>query len=597
MNNDVELIPVKGVSPTVQTQSDNVIYVPQAHKNKAGIVKEGDGVLIENGVVSLNKQTVEDMIDANKWVSYGFKQNLTEDEKGMARHNIGAGDNYFTGSYYDLTQKPHLNTNNTAGLDYGDEELNDTINLHKISKTGSFNDLKHVPQETIDFAESERQKSKNLCCLKNESATVAGVTMIYDSINQTIELNGTSTGDINIMSNIRNILPIISNSLGKTYSFSILIESGNFSNNFGAYLGSLDSDIWSDRFTIWVNKGITVSSLTFTVSTNNTYDTLFVYLVKGTVVNNLKLKVQIEEGSVATDWQYPYGAIVHENQLTEQLSNPNLLINGDFRVNQRGKTSYTHTGKQYGYTYFVDRWFAWGENPFTFDASTKTLTPNTSNTYNSILSQWIEDVAGILGKTITYSVSTNGTVYSKTLNIPTTLSNNVSLGELPTSFGKIRVWSNNNRLRFDIIVSYNQSIVLNYAKVELGSVATPNSPRPYAEELAMCQRYNVDLIRNTTGYPYVAIGFARNETKLFAVLNLPQAMRVKPTTFVYGGLYLNGSNKVNEQITSSNISFGGMATNGNQISLTVDTTGLIAGQCYALQLRDNGHIGIDAEIY
>ena len=449
MNNDVELIPVKGVLPSVQVQSDNVIYVPQAHKNKPGIVKEGDGINIENGVVSLNKQTVEDMIDANKWVSYGFKQNLTEDEKGMARHNIGAGDNYFTGSYYDLTQKPHLNTNNTTGLDYGDEELNDTINLHKISKTGSFNDLNHVPQETLAFAESERQKSQ-------------------------------------------------------------------------------------------------------------------------------------------TD-----GAIVHE----KELSNPNLLINGDFRVNQRGKTSYTHTGEAYGYTYFVDRWFAWGQNPFTFDASTKTLTPNTSNTNNSILSQWIEDVSGILGKTITYSVSTNDTVYSKTLNIPTTLSNNVSLGELSTSFGKLRVWSNNNRLRFDIIVSHNQSIVLNYAKVEIGSMATAFSPRPYAEELAMCQRYNVDLIRNTTGYPYVAMGFARNETQLFVILNLPQAMRVRPTVFVYEGLYLQGSNKSNELLTSSNITFGGFATNGNQISLTITTTGLTAGQCYALQLRDNGHIGIDAEIY
>ena len=278
-------------------------------------------------------------------------------------------------------------------------------------------------------------------------------------------------------------------------------------------------------------------------------------------------------------------------------SNPNLLINGDFRVNQRGKTSYTHTGEQYGYTYFVDRWFAWGENPFTFDASTKTLTPSTSNTDNSILSQWIEDVSGILGKTITYSVSTNGTVYSKTLNIPTTLSNNVDLGQLSTSFGKLRVWSNNNRLRFDIIVSYNQSIVLNYAKVEIGSVATIFSPRPYAEELAMCQRYDVDLIRNTTGYPYVAMGFARNATQLYVVLNLPQAMRVRPTVFVYEGLYLQGSNKSNELLTSSNITFGGFATNGNQISLTITTTELTAGQCYALQLRDNGHIGIDAEIY
>ena len=171
--------------------------------------------------------------------------------------------------------------------------------------------------EAVQFAEDERQKSKNLCCLKNESETVAGVTVIYDSINQTIELNGTSTGDINIMPNIRNILPIISNSLGKTYTFTVLKESGNFSENFAVYLGSLDSDIWSDRFTIWFDKGITVSSITFTVSTNHTYDTLFVYLLNGTVVNNLKLKVQIEEGSAATDYQPYNGAIVHEKEIAD----------------------------------------------------------------------------------------------------------------------------------------------------------------------------------------------------------------------------------------------------------------------------------------
>ena len=439
MNNDVELIPVKGVSPSVQVQSDNVIYVPQAHKNKAGIVKEGDGVLIENGVVSLNRQTVEDMIDANKWVSYGFEQNLTEDEKGMARHNIGAGDNYFTGSWYDLANRPqetvdfaeserqksknlfpystitgtdfyqqHLNTPIKAGtytisalvsssdtdsdlssivFENEDKSYIITVDLSRNSRssatftinhdcsyvtffasyqytvsvgdTFTFSNIQieegsvatsyqpyngaitHNGDAPVVFAESERQKSKNLCCLKNESATVAGVTMIYDSINQTIELNGTSTGDINIMPNIRNILPIISNSLGKTYSFTILTESGNFSNNFGVYLGSLDSDIWSDRFTIWVNKGITVSSLTFTVSTNHTYDTLFVYLLKGTVVNNLKLKVQIEEGSVATDYQPYNGAIVHEKEI--EITIGDATLNTD--VVSSGEVSWVKQGK------------------------------------------------------------------------------------------------------------------------------------------------------------------------------------------------------------------------------------------------------------
>lgn len=266
--------------------------------------------------------------------------------------------------------------------------------------------------------------------------------------------------------------------------------------------------------------------------------------------------------------------------------NPNLLINGDFRVNQRGQTSYTHTGEQYGYTYFVDRWFAWGENPFTFDASTKTLTPNTSNTYNSLLSQWIEDVSGILGKTITYSVSANDTVYSITLNIPTTLSNNVSLGELPTSFGKLRVWSNNNRLRFDIIVSYNQSIVLNYAKVEIGSVATIFSPRPYAEELAMCQRYY-----QTIEHQIVRASLYANAGINFYV-PLPVTLRTVPTLSLASGC---GIQSINGGQIDTGYSISVVSPHHSNILHLRATKENTSYQDCVLNFQ--GISGVDAEIY
>ena len=275
MNNDVELIPVKGVSPSVQVQSDNVIYVPQAHKNKAGIVKEGDGVLIENGVVSLNKQTVEDMIDANKWVSYGFKQNLTEDEKGMARHNIGAGDNYFTGSYYDLTQKPHLNTNNTTGLDYGDEVLNDTINLHKISKTGSFNDLKHVPQETLAFAESERQKSKNL--FNTTKAENVGYNW-NGTINSNNSQNYISCGFIKIKPNTNYIFSLADSTITMQYT--------------GALFYTLDKTYISY---------VECNGNTFITPSNAEYMICQFWFESNPM--NYKDIIQIEENSVATSFQ------------------------------------------------------------------------------------------------------------------------------------------------------------------------------------------------------------------------------------------------------------------------------------------------------
>lgn len=272
----------------------------------------------------------------------------------------------------------------------------------------------------------------------------------------------------------------------------------------------------------------------------------------------------------------------------ESISNPNLLINGDFRVNQRGQTSYTHTGKAYGHTYFVDRWFAWGENPFTFDVSTKTLTPNTSNTRNSLLSQWIEDVSGILGKTITYSVSANNTVYSETVSIPTTLSNNVSLGELSTSFGKLRIWSNNNRLRFDIIVSYNQSIVLNYAKVEIGSVATAFSPRPYAEELAMCQRYYQNCRINLSA-------LANTITNIYPNIPLIQTLRTNPTTTITTMPSLRGNGSGIDVFTISSITFNNLKDNSIQLLCKVDASTPLQSN-YVYQLV-NGSCTFDAEIY
>ena len=408
--------------------------------------------------------------------------------------------------------------------------------------------------QTITFAESERQKSKNLF----PYSTIAGREFYQQHLNTPIKAG--------------------------TYTISALVSSSDTDSDLSDVI--FESEDKSYNVTVILNRDGRSSAI-FTIYQDCSYVTFFashgyVASVDDTFTYS---DIQIEEGSVATDYQPYNGAIVHE----KELSNPNLLINGDFRVNQRGKTSYTHTGEAYGYTYFVDRWFAWGQNPFTFDASTKTLTPNTSNTYNSILSQWIEDVSGILGKTITYSVSINGTVYSKTLNIPTTLSNNVSLGELSTSFGKLRVWSNNNRLRFDIIVSYNQSIVLNYAKVEISSIATAYSPRPYAEELALCQRYYYKITQNNS----IFNGFVFSESVARVSVITPQVMRTSPTMILNDvslcRAYSNGN-----AYFSSNVGIG--AFGENNITINMQATQNMT-QNMGVSFRFLQPVEFDAEIY
>lgn len=174
-----------------------------------------------------------------------------------------------------------------------------------------------------------------------------------------------------------------------------------------------------------------------------------------------------------------------------QLSNPNLLINGDFRVNQRGQEEYGNATQ-----YTVDRWQLTTRTNanISFNATTKTLS-NTGTTSGFFI-QRIEpnDVAKIWGKTWTFSVKINGTVYSQTFTAPSTAPT-TSQGIAPTlvciqGLCRIRLfyYAQNGTIGFTFDI-WQGSVTIEYAKLELGSVATPFSPRPYAEELLLCQRY------------------------------------------------------------------------------------------------------------
>lgn len=58
----------------------------------------------------------------------------------------GGGSGGGTTNYQDLTNKPILNTNNSSSLATNQEEIiRGTISLHKISKTGDYNDLNSLP--------------------------------------------------------------------------------------------------------------------------------------------------------------------------------------------------------------------------------------------------------------------------------------------------------------------------------------------------------------------------------------------------------------------------------------------------------------------
>lgn len=175
-------------------------------------------------------------------------------------------------------------------------------------------------------------------------------------------------------------------------------------------------------------------------------------------------------------------------------SRPNLLINPDFAINQRGQTSYTGAG------YGVDRWKGYQLNAMVCTPNTKGVTltaPKSATGTGAIYRQIIEpeQVARLAGKTITFSfMATNrgsANIYMRCLTP-------ASVGDTPSiASGETKIVTKTVTLAADITelqFVYRKSsgtldVDINWAKAEIGSVATAFSPPIIAEELIKCQRY------------------------------------------------------------------------------------------------------------
>lgn len=101
-------------------------------------------------------------------------QTLTAAQKLQARVNLDLPATLFDGSYTSLSNKPILNTDNSIALTTNAaEEINGIMNLHKISKTGNYNDLTNkptiptinvngTPQSTINFDSDPQTQIDNI---------------------------------------------------------------------------------------------------------------------------------------------------------------------------------------------------------------------------------------------------------------------------------------------------------------------------------------------------------------------------------------------------------------------------------------------------
>lgn len=169
-------------------------------------------------------------------------------------------------------------------------------------------------------------------------------------------------------------------------------------------------------------------------------------------------------------------------------SNPNLLINPDFKINQRGVTSWT--GSNIG----VDCWKSWNQLAYVQDDGIKIVAGTTENPTSGCIEQYVEGIKE--GSVITFSASVNGVVYSCTGKV--IFDNGYCVAgyhgdilnmDIITRKCKVvipRIWLHN--LGEQSVVE-GTSVVVNWAKLEYGNHATLFVPQNRTLELIKCQRY------------------------------------------------------------------------------------------------------------
>lgn len=288
--------------------------------------------------------------------------------------------------------------------------------------------------------------------------------------------------------------------------------------------------------------------------------------------------------------------------------NPNLLINPDFAINQRGIYTVNTTNK-YGF----DRWKYWNggsagnvvmetQTSGTYIGTTK-ITP--ANAFNGIC-QFIEDFTQLKGKTVT--LSCEGTFPSSgvrfAIRYDTSSSTDVFLEGMEVNNTKNK-WSISFTIPDNIAytkmayciysVSSSSTFYIKYAKMEVGNIATEFSPPVKADELLKCQRYFL-IYRGYMEYSnYWGLGVAYwSTTRVFVPLIFRVQMRVTPT-FKYGGNW----RLVNTNVSKTDISLSTDQMNGNGccISATSTSGGLTSGSVVMLTANNDtsAYMSFDAD--
>lgn len=207
------------------------------------------------------------------------------------------------------------------------------------------------------------------------------------------------------------------------------------------------------------------------------------------------------------------------NVVKATVSNPNLLDNPWFTVNQRGQSSYS--GNVYGY----DRWI--GNSSGSVESATNGVK------IIGVLWQRFESgfITKIVGKSVTLSVLLgNGTIYSAS---GVAQSNDGTFITIDNDVINARFMKDSLFTFIHIQAKDSAGLVIRAIKLELGSISTlaMDTAPNYATELLKCQRYFINFAPLTTNALNGGASGAKfiNLSGCSVAIPVPVAMRTKPS--------------------------------------------------------------------
>lgn len=274
---------------------------------------------------------------------------------------------------------------------------------------------------------------------------------------------------------------------------------------------------------------------------------------------------------------------------TENLSNPNLLINTDFKdvINQRGQAEYTS-----GYS--IDRWRVFGG---ALKVNGNQVILAKVGDVNGYLAQRIENGVNLLkNKTVTLSIGIDGDAYSMPVNV-SALTTIFDSGNLMFPGGYADVYGNSSWVEVRVFAREGE-ITLDWIKLEFGDVATMYVPPNQAEELLKCQRYFIKLLNQEGEYaPALGFGYTNGNTYARVSVPIPVRMRTVPDfVFLHGSLdnlyvIFDGKNYKVLSIVQTILE-------NNQVFFILETESHNTDdQTCVFRIRISGNVALDAEIY